>query len=46
MLPVIAAAIDGGRESAREQYEILPEARPKPSVLDRRDDRSYHARLP
>jgi len=33
-LPVIAAAIDGGLESAREQYEILLEARPKPYVLD------------
>lgn len=34
MLPVIATAIDGGLESAREQYEILLEARPKPYVLD------------
>ena len=34
MLPVITAAIDGGLESAREQYEILLEARPKPYVLD------------
>lgn len=33
-LPMIETAITGGLQSAREQYEVLLKARPKPYVLD------------
>ncbi len=33
-LPVIAQAIDGMLESAKEQYLLLEQARPRPSMLD------------
>jgi len=33
-LPTIADAIDGMLESAEEQYPLLEQARPRPSMLD------------
>ncbi len=33
-LPTLADAIDGMAESAEEQYPLLEEARPRPSMLD------------